>query len=183
MRGVEEGGPADAAGIERGDLIVAAAGKPVKRLDDIHAALDADADELELTVVRGTEEREVTVALAADAAARRSGMAARDRACPPSARRSTPTRASSPPWPSGSAPSVANLRVTRRTRGGRMPSGGGSAVVLTPDGFLLSNAHVVAGPRRRRARVVRRRARAAASRSSAATRSPTWRCCARTRAT
>src|SRR5215207_1813649 len=43
------------------------------------------------------------------------------------------------------APSVANLRVTRRTRGGAMPSGGGSAVVLTPDGFLLSNAHVVAG--------------------------------------
>jgi serine protease Do len=43
------------------------------------------------------------------------------------------------------APSVANLRVMRRTRGGRMPSGGGSAVVLTPDGFLLSNAHVVAG--------------------------------------
>src|SRR5215208_3094584 len=43
------------------------------------------------------------------------------------------------------APSVANLRVTRRTRAGAMPSGGGSAVVLTPDGFLLSNAHVVAG--------------------------------------
>jgi S1-C subfamily serine protease len=43
------------------------------------------------------------------------------------------------------APSVANLRVTRRTRGGAMPSGGGSAVVLTADGFLLSNAHVVAG--------------------------------------
>jgi serine protease Do len=42
------------------------------------------------------------------------------------------------------APSVANLRVTRRTRGGAMPSGGGSAVVLTADGFLLSNAHVVA---------------------------------------
>src|SRR5215203_4701479 len=43
------------------------------------------------------------------------------------------------------APSVANLRVTRRMRGGRMPTGGGSAVVLTPDGFLVSNAHVVAG--------------------------------------
>ncbi|TMJ96721.1 MAG: PDZ domain-containing protein [Actinobacteria bacterium] len=46
----------------------------------------------------------------------------------------------------GLAPSVANLRVTRRTRGGRMPAGGGSAVVLTPDGFLLTSAHVVARP-------------------------------------
>src|SRR5205085_7809090 len=43
------------------------------------------------------------------------------------------------------APSVANLRVTRRTRRGRMPVGGGSAVVLTPDGFMLTNSHVVAG--------------------------------------
>jgi S1-C subfamily serine protease len=42
------------------------------------------------------------------------------------------------------APSVANLRVMRRTRGSTVPSAGGSAVVLTPDGFLLSNAHVVA---------------------------------------
>jgi S1-C subfamily serine protease len=41
------------------------------------------------------------------------------------------------------APSVASLRVLRRTRGGQMPSGAGSAVVLTPDGFLLTNAHVV----------------------------------------
>jgi serine protease Do len=43
-------------------------------------------------------------------------------------------------------PSVANLRVTRRTRRGNVPSGAGSAVVLTPDGFLLTSAHVVAGP-------------------------------------
>jgi serine protease Do len=43
------------------------------------------------------------------------------------------------------APSVANLRVTRETRGGRIASGGGSAVVLTRDGFLLTSAHVVAG--------------------------------------
>ncbi len=43
------------------------------------------------------------------------------------------------------APSVANLRVLRATRRGRMPAGAGSAVVLTPDGFLLTSAHVVAG--------------------------------------
>src|SRR5205809_6201721 len=41
------------------------------------------------------------------------------------------------------APSVANLRVTRRVRGGRMAVGGGSAVVIAPDGYLLTSAHVV----------------------------------------
>ena len=42
------------------------------------------------------------------------------------------------------APSVANLRVARRVRGGRRLDGGGSAVVITPDGFMLTSAHVVA---------------------------------------
>jgi S1-C subfamily serine protease len=46
------------------------------------------------------------------------------------------------------APSVANLRVMRRSRVGQVPAGAGSAVALTPDGFLLSSAHVVAGPGR-----------------------------------
>jgi serine protease Do len=41
-------------------------------------------------------------------------------------------------------PSVANLRVARRVRGGRILDGGGSAVVITPDGFTLTSAHVVA---------------------------------------
>ncbi len=41
------------------------------------------------------------------------------------------------------APSVANLRVTRGRR-----AGGGSAVVITPDGFLLTSAHVVEGSTR-----------------------------------
>jgi S1-C subfamily serine protease len=44
------------------------------------------------------------------------------------------------------APSVANLRVMRRGRGGQVPAGAGSAVALTPDGFLLTSAHVVSGP-------------------------------------
>jgi serine protease Do len=39
-------------------------------------------------------------------------------------------------------PSVANLRIFSRRRGS---AGGGSGVVITPDGFLLTSAHVVAG--------------------------------------
>ncbi len=39
-------------------------------------------------------------------------------------------------------PSVANLRVWSRRR---TSAGGGSGVVITPDGFLLTSAHVVAG--------------------------------------
>jgi len=41
------------------------------------------------------------------------------------------------------APSVANLRVSRGRR-----AGGGSAVVITPDGFMLTSAHVVEGSSR-----------------------------------
>src|SRR5215212_3291481 len=40
--------------------------------------------------------------------------------------------------------SVANLRVGRRTRRGRA-EGGGSAVVITPDGYMLTSAHVIEG--------------------------------------
>ena len=40
-------------------------------------------------------------------------------------------------------PSVANLRVSRRVRSGRTIDGGGSGVVITPDGYLLTSAHVV----------------------------------------
>ena len=43
------------------------------------------------------------------------------------------------------SPAVASLRVQRRTRGGRMPAGAGSGVVLTHDGFVLTSAHVVSG--------------------------------------
>src|SRR5207302_4876979 len=46
------------------------------------------------------------------------------------------------------SPSVANLRVMRRSRVGQVPTGAGSAVALTPDGFLLTSAHVVTGPGR-----------------------------------
>jgi serine protease Do len=43
------------------------------------------------------------------------------------------------------SPSVANLQVWRRVGGPRRVEGGGSAVAVTSDGFLLTSAHVVAG--------------------------------------
>ena len=67
VRDVEEGSAADRAGIERGDLIVATGDGDVTRLDDLHRALDSVRDgagELELTVVRGADERKVTVSFA-----------------------------------------------------------------------------------------------------------------------
>ncbi len=46
-------------------------------------------------------------------------------------------------------PSVASLRVNRRL-GGWSASGSGSAVAFTPDGYLVTSAHVVAGTGRQR---------------------------------
>jgi serine protease Do len=43
------------------------------------------------------------------------------------------------------APSVANLRVTKRGWRGGDQDGGGSGVVITPDGFILTSAHVISG--------------------------------------
>jgi serine protease Do len=68
VRGVEDGGPADSAGIERGDLLVAAAGRELSRVDSLYEALDgvSAGESVELKVVRGTEERTVTVRFASE---------------------------------------------------------------------------------------------------------------------
>ena len=65
VREVLEGGPAARAGLEQGDLIVAADAKPVQRVDDLFRTLDAAGADgtVDLTVVRGVEERSVTVPL------------------------------------------------------------------------------------------------------------------------
>ncbi|HEY1359565.1 MAG TPA: trypsin-like peptidase domain-containing protein [Thermoleophilaceae bacterium] len=61
VRDVEQESPAGRAGIERGDLIVAAAGSELDGIDDLYAALDAAGDSLGLGIVRGSDEREVEV--------------------------------------------------------------------------------------------------------------------------
>ncbi len=63
VRAVEEGSPAAQAGIERGDLIVAAGGREIERVDVLYEALDGARAEgrLELLIVRGSDERPVTV--------------------------------------------------------------------------------------------------------------------------
>jgi serine protease Do len=61
VRGVEEGSLADAAGVEAGDLIVSAGGTPIGDADDLHAALGTLKAPFELGLVRGAEERTVTV--------------------------------------------------------------------------------------------------------------------------
>jgi serine protease Do len=72
VRGVQDGGPADRAGVEKGDLIVAAGGTPTESVEALYTALDtipATGGELELTVVRGTDERTVTAAFSGEQAA------------------------------------------------------------------------------------------------------------------
>jgi putative serine protease PepD len=62
---VLDGEPAEAAGLESGDLVVEAAGKPVESADDIQNAVSGrkPGEKLELKVRRGEAERTVTVTL------------------------------------------------------------------------------------------------------------------------
>ena len=63
VRGVEEGSPAERAGLARGDLLVAAGGRSLTGLDDLFEAIDAAGATLELTAVRVDDERQVSVEL------------------------------------------------------------------------------------------------------------------------
>ena len=63
VRTVVEGSPAEAAGIAVGDLLVTAAGRPLRTPDDVFAVLDGlrPGDTLEVEVVRGETGTTVTV--------------------------------------------------------------------------------------------------------------------------
>ena len=64
VRGVEEGSPAEAAGIREGDLVVSAGGVAVEDPDGLHEALArAGATRLDVGLVRGVEELTVKVDL------------------------------------------------------------------------------------------------------------------------
>ncbi len=69
VRGVEEGSPAESAGIREGDLIVSAGGTEIGDADDLFGALSKaagkDGGQVEIGLVRGVEELTVTAALSA----------------------------------------------------------------------------------------------------------------------
>jgi serine protease Do len=62
VRGVVDDSPAGRAGIERGDLLVGIDHQPLASVDELFDALEANAS-LTLTVLRGTDERDVDVIL------------------------------------------------------------------------------------------------------------------------
>jgi serine protease Do len=65
IRAVERGSAADRAGLERGDLVVAAGGRDLDRIESLYEVLDGTQVDgtLELKIVRGSEERTVSVGL------------------------------------------------------------------------------------------------------------------------
>jgi serine protease Do len=63
VRGVVSGSPAERAGIQRGDLLVGAAGRELSSVDELLDAIEAAGAELPLAVVRGADELELKVAL------------------------------------------------------------------------------------------------------------------------
>ena len=63
VRGVVDGSPAASAQLARGDLLVSAGDQPLAGMDDLFDALDRAGDTLTLGIVRGTEERELEIAL------------------------------------------------------------------------------------------------------------------------
>jgi serine protease Do len=68
VRYVEDGSPAERAGLQQGDLITSAGGAAVTGPDDLFKAMEgvSDGAGLSLEILRGTEKREVSVRLGND---------------------------------------------------------------------------------------------------------------------
>ena len=67
VRGVEDGSPADRAGIREGDLLVAAGGTALTDAESLAAVLAGAGLPVELRILRGDEERSVSVGGTTDA--------------------------------------------------------------------------------------------------------------------
>jgi serine protease Do len=65
VRAVQDSGPAAAAGVQRGDLIVGLGGHDTARIDDLHEALEAatPGEAVPLVIVRGADELSLAVDL------------------------------------------------------------------------------------------------------------------------
>ncbi|HEX2258884.1 MAG TPA: trypsin-like peptidase domain-containing protein [Actinomycetota bacterium] len=63
VRHVEDDTPAAAAGLSEGDLIVEAGGRTLASVDELYEVLDTAGPELDVTVLHGTEERRLKIAL------------------------------------------------------------------------------------------------------------------------
>lgn len=63
VHAVEENGPADRAGVRRGDLIVSVGGQPVATVEELAAVLAAtgESNNADLVVVRGVDELAIAV--------------------------------------------------------------------------------------------------------------------------
>jgi serine protease Do len=79
VRAVEEGSPAEVAGIAQGDLVIEVAGRPVVDADGLVEAIAAGAAGgiYEVKLVRGTEDRSVTVGAPAPRAGQGRGRKGR----------------------------------------------------------------------------------------------------------
>jgi serine protease Do len=66
VRAVEPDSPAARAGLAEGDLLVAVGNTPLVSIDVLHAALATAGDSVDVTVLRGTDERVVSISFAGE---------------------------------------------------------------------------------------------------------------------
>jgi DNA-binding MarR family transcriptional regulator len=70
VRTVEDGGPADQAGIAPGDVLLKAGGTELRSATDLYAAIERGSGSLRLRLLQGMDERTIALKLGGDARAR-----------------------------------------------------------------------------------------------------------------
>ena len=80
VRATDDDGAAARAGVRTGDVLVRGAGRELRSIGDLHAAIDDDPARLRLVVVRGDREHRLSVPLGGHAPAAPSAVAGQRRA-------------------------------------------------------------------------------------------------------